>query len=51
MMIKTQSIDSVETYAYGKSKDSVCKKEKIKCNNMIKQCKKGLNLMMLQKKT
>ena len=31
-----QSIDSTETYAYGMSKDLVCKKEKIKCDNNIK---------------
>ena len=33
-----QSINSIETYAYGMSKDLVCKKE-IKCNNIIKQYK------------
>ena len=31
-----QSIDSIETYAYGASKDLVSEKEEIKCNNMIK---------------
>ena len=34
-----QSIDSIETYACGTSKDLVCKKEENKCNNMIKQYK------------
>ena len=34
-----QSIDSIEIYGYGKSKDLVGKKEEIKCNNIIKQCK------------
>ena len=34
-----QSIDSRQTYAYGTSKDLICKKEKIKCNNIIKQYK------------
>ena len=34
-----QSIDIIETYAYGKSKDLVCKKEEIKCSNIIKQYK------------
>ena len=34
-----QSIDSIETYAHGLSKDRVCKKEEIKCNNIIKQYK------------
>ena len=45
-----QSIDSIETYAYGTRKDLVCKKGEIKCNNTIKQCKKWLTFM-LQKKT
>ena len=34
---KIQSIDSIETYAYGMGKDLVCKKEEIECNNTIKQ--------------
>ena len=34
-----QSIDSIETYSYGTSKDLVCKKEEIKCNDIIKQYK------------
>ena len=32
-----QSIDSTESYAYRMNKDLVWKKEKIKCNNIIKQ--------------
>ena len=32
-----QSLDSIETYAYGTSKDLVSEKEDIKCNNIIKQ--------------
>ena len=32
-----QSIDSTETYEYRMNKDLVCKKEEIKCNNIIKQ--------------
>ena len=32
-----QSIDSIETYAYGTSKDLVSDKEKIKCNNIIQK--------------
>ena len=48
---KIQWTDLIETYAYGTSKDLVCKKEEIKCNNIIKQYKKWLTLMMLQKKT
>ena len=35
-----QSIDLIETYAYGTSKDLVSEKEEIKCNNIIKPCKK-----------
>ena len=35
-----QSIDSIETYAYGTSKDLVSDKEEIKSNNAIKQYKK-----------
>ena len=46
-----QSIDSIETYAYGTSKDLICKKKEAKCNNVIKQNKIWLTLMMLQKKT
>ena len=36
---RMQSIDLTETYAYGMSKDLICKKEKIKHNNIIKQDK------------
>ena len=39
MMKKIQTIDSIETYAYGKSKDLVCKREEIKCSNIRKQYK------------
>ena len=28
---RVQSIDSIETHAYGASEDLVCKKEEIKC--------------------
>ena len=35
-----QSVDSIDTYAYGTSKDLVSEKEVIKCNNMIKRYKK-----------
>ena len=34
---RMQSIDSIETYAYGMNKDQLCKKKEIKCNNIIKQ--------------
>ena len=36
---RMHSIDSIETYAYGPSKDLVCKKEELQCNNIIKQYK------------
>ena len=42
-----QSIDLIETYAYGTVKDLISDKEDIKCNNIIKQYKKWLTLMML----
>ena len=35
-----QSIDLIETYAYGTSKELVSKKDEIKCNNIIKNRKK-----------
>ena len=35
-----QSIDLIETYAYGTSKEIVSEKKEIKCNNIIKQYKK-----------
>ena len=34
---RMQSINSIEMYAYGMSKDVLSKKEEIKCNNIIKQ--------------
>ena len=36
---KIQSIDSMEKCVYGTNKDLVCKKEEIKCDNIIKQYK------------
>ena len=36
---RMQSIDSIETYAYRTSKDLICKKEKKKSNNIIKEYK------------
>ena len=32
-----QSIDSIETYAYGTRENLVSEKEEIKCNNIIKR--------------
>ena len=48
---RMQSIDSIETYACGTSKDLVSDKKEIKCSNMIKWYRKWLTLMMLWKKT
>ena len=39
MMIKTQSIDSMEIYANAMSKDLVSEKEEIKYSNIKKQYK------------
>ena len=36
---RMQSVDSIETYAYGMRKDLVIEKEEVKCNNIIKQYK------------
>ena len=46
-----KSIDLTETYGDETRKDLVSEKEGIKCNKKIKQHKKRLTLMMLQKKT
>ena len=34
-----KSIDQIETYVRGTSKDLVCKEKGIKCNNIIKKQK------------
>ena len=47
---KIQSLDSIETYAYGTSRDLVSKKEEIKYNNKLKQCKKLLTLWCYKRK-
>ena len=36
---RKESVDSIETYAYGTRNDLVNEKEDIKCSNIIKQCK------------
>ena len=36
---RMKSIDSIDTYAYGMSKDFVSEKEEIKSNNIIKRFK------------
>ena len=38
-MIIIQSTNPMKTYAYGETKDLVCKKEEINSNNIIKQYK------------
>ena len=48
---RIQSINSIETYAKGTSKDLVCEKEEIKCKNIIKHSKRWLTLNILQNKT
>ena len=48
---RMQLIDSIETYAYGTNKNLMRKKEETKFNNLIKQYKTLLTLMVLQKKT
>ena len=47
---RMQSIDWIETYAYGTSKDLVTEKGEVKCNNIIKRYNKWLILMILQEK-
>ena len=47
--VRMQSIDSVETYAYGTRKDLASKKEETKCKNIKKRHK--FTLIILQKKT
>ena len=36
---RMESIDSIETYAYGTSTNLVSEKEEIKCSNIIKRYK------------
>ena len=36
---RMQSIDSIQTSAYGTSKDLVSEKEEIKCSNIKNRCK------------
>ena len=45
-----QSIDSIETYAYGTRKDIVSEKEETKCNNRINQYKKIIKFDDVAKK-
>ena len=43
---RIQSINSIETYGYGTSKDLICKKEKIKQLSLIKAKQECLSLIM-----
>ena len=45
-----ESVDSIETDAYGTRTGLVSEKEEIKSNSIIKWYKKWLTSMMLQKK-
>ena len=51
MMTKIKWVDPTETYTHRTRRDLIWNKEETKCNNIVKQCKKWLTLMMLQKKT
>ena len=48
---KMQTIDSIETYAYGTNEEIVHKKEEIKSIKVRKQCKKIVAMTILQEKT
>ena len=48
---RMQSLDLIEMYACEIRKDLLSEKEEIKCKDKIKQYKKWLNLMILQKTT
>ena len=38
---RKQLIDSIETYAYGTSKNLICKKGEIKCTDIITSAENG----------
>ena len=42
-----QSTDLIETYAYGTSKDLICRKENTKRYNIIKQYKNGQKFLII----
>ena len=48
---RRQSINSIDTYANGMSKDLICKKEKIKQVGIIEGIPEVLTLIMSQTKT
>ena len=45
-----QSTDLIETYAHGTCKDLICKKEKIKRDNIIKQYKNNQKWLYYKRK-
>ena len=47
---RIQSIDLVETYAYGTNEERIQKKKAIICNKILKQNKKWLTVITLQEK-
>ena len=47
---RIQSIDSVETYAYGTNKEIIDRKKEMKCNSIIKQYQNWLTMTILQRK-
>ena len=46
-----QLISSTKRHVYETNKEIIHRKEKLKCNNVIKQYEKRLTMTMLQKKT
>ena len=46
-----QSVDSIETYAYGTRKYLASEKEEIKCNNIIKRSKRWSTFQTVTKET
>ena len=47
---RIQSIESIETYAYGTNEEMVQRKEEIKCNYTVKQHERWLTMTMLAAK-
>ena len=47
---RIQSIDSVETYAYGTNREIIDRKKEMKCNSIIKQYQNWLTMTILQRK-
>ena len=45
---RIKSLDSIATYAFGTSRDLVCEKEVIRCNNIMQQYKFDLIYFVIQ---